>query len=732
MKKFSFILAFLFTLSGVKAGDLQVYQDTTKSDNERIDNLLSLLTIEEKINLLGTDLGVERLGIPPATHAEGLHGYQIGGPANENKIHKPTTIHCQAYGLGETWDIDLMERIGNQTADEMRWYYSQPESFHSLVMRAPNADLARDPRWGRTEESFGEDPFLTGEMTVAKIKGMQGNNPRYWKVASLMKHFLANSNEFGRDSTSSDFSERLFHEYYSYPFMKGITEGGSRAFMAAYNKWNGIPMAVHPVYENVVRPDWQMDGIICTDGGAMGMLYTAHHYVDSLPAAAAEVVKAGLGQFLDNYKEPVKVALESGLLTETDIDKALRGNLKVALKLGLLDPDITKTPFYVHPDSPAPWELKVAKELAREATAKSIVLLKNDSVNGNTLLPLKLGEIKKIALVGEHIDEVIQDWYGGFAPYEVTILDAFKNTFEPMGIEVLSVKDNRMSQAEHLAKDADIVFVVAGNHPYGTKPDWFFCPVPSDGREAVDRRSLNLPNEDMIKQIYKANPNTVLVLQSSFPYTINWSDENLPAILHFTHSSQETGNGLVDVLTGKVNPSGRLTQTWVKDITDLPDMMDYDISNGRTYMYFDGDPLYPFGYGLSYSDFCYEKGSIDNQITTSDTQQPLNSVSDLDDIITLNVTLSNHSQYDGSEVVQVYASFPESKDTMRPAKQLKAFKKTFIPAGESVEVPIEIKLRDLAKWDEKAHKWAIEKGRVDFHIGSSSVNLPLIVTTNIN
>lgn len=707
------ICCFIFVAPDLKA--VEIFQDTTQTDETRINHLLSLLTLEEKINLFSTNLGVPRLGIPDCGHFEGLHGLQIGGPANT--YCQPTTVHPQAYGLGETWDVDLMERIGNLTAGEMRWYFSQDSVPHNLVMRAPNADLARDPRWGRTEESFGEDPFLTAAMTVAKVKGMQGNDSRYWKAASLMKHFLANSNEFGRDSTSSNFSERLFHEYYSYPFMKGITEGGSRAFMAAYNRWNGIPMAVHPVYYDVVRPEWGMDGIICTDGGAMKMLYTSHHYVDSLPSAAAEVVKAGLGQFLDDYKEPLTIAINTGLVTEEELDRSLKGNLMVALKLGLLDPDIKNTPYYVSPDAPGPWTQDYAKALARESTAKSVVLLKNEEVNGNTLLPLKTDGVKKIALIGEHIDEVIQDWYGGQPAYEVTILQAFKDTFEPLGIEILSAPDNRMSEAERIAQEADIVFVVAGNHPFGTKPDWFFCPVPSDGREAVDRRSLNLPVEDMIKQIYKKNPNTVLVLQSSFPYTINWSDENLPAILHFTHSSQETGNGLVDVITGKVNPSGRLTQTWVKDITDLPDMMDYDITKGRTYMYFKGEPLYPFGYGLSYSDFSYDK--VSGLVIT-------------DESILFNVNLSNKSGIDGEEVIQVYASYPESKDSLRADKQLRAFKKVLIPAGQTLTVPLEVKLQDLAKWDEEKHAWRIEPGKVDFLIGSSSANLPLSLSAVID
>lgn len=722
MKK-TFFLFIGFVLLGIsETRALEAFQDTTLSDQERIESLLSLLTLEEKINLFSTNLGVPRLGIPNCNHLEGLHGLSIGGPAHSNRPGKPTTISPQAYGLGETWDVELVERIGNQTAEEARWYFSQEDGPHSLVMRAPNADLARDPRWGRTEESFGEDPFLTAAMTVAKVKGLQGNQPRYWKTAALMKHFLANSNEFGRDSTSSDFSEKLFHEYYSYPFMKGITEGGSRAFMAAYNSWNGIPMAVHPVYDEVVRPQWDMDGIICTDGGAMKMLFTSHHYVDSLPVAAAEVVKAGLGQFLDDYKSSLETALASGLVTEKDLDKALLGNLKVALKLGLLDPDITKTPYYISPDSPAPFEQESAKALAREATSKSIVLLKNDPIEGERILPLKNEKIKKVGLIGDHIDEVIQDWYGGEPPYSVTILQAFKNYFEPLGIEVLSAPDNRMSVAEKIAREADIVFVVSGNHPFGTRPDWFFSPVPSDGREAVDRRSMQLPNEDMIRQIFKANPNTVLVLQSSFPYTINWSNENLPAILHFTHSSQETGNGLIDVISGAVNPSGRLSQTWVKDISDLPDMMDYDIANNRTYMFFEGEPLYPFGYGLSYSDFSYDGVTADKTEIGAE---------NLDEEIILNLKLKNNSNISGDEIIQVYASYPESKEKDRPGKQLRAFRKVNVPANETVEVKVPVKVKDLQKWDENSHQWMLEPGKVDLQIGSSSATLPLKATIKV-
>lgn len=223
-----------------------------------------------------------------------------------------------------------------------------------------------------------------------------------------------------------------------------------------------------------------------------------------------------------------------------------------------------------------------AHRLAREVTAKSVVLLKNKK-----LLPLDAGKLRKIAVIGPYSDKIVQDWYSGTPPYETTILSGIRNAVKE-GTEIIHAEDNRMGQAEKAAAAADIAIVCVGNHPYGTRADWKFSPVPSDGREAVDRKSLMLPDEDLVKLVFKANPNTILVLVSSFPYTINWSQEHVPAIVHITHCSQEQGNGLADVLFGKVNPAGRTVQTWVKDITDLPDMMDYDIRNGRTYMYHQG------------------------------------------------------------------------------------------------------------------------------------------------
>lgn len=695
------------------------FQDLNLSEEERIDKLLSLMTIDEKIRALSTELGVPRLGIRNTGHGEGLHGLALGGTGNWGgykiiygnavPVTYPTTIFPQAYGLGETWDPELITKIADIEAEEIRYYAQNPKYQRNiLIMRAPNADLARDPRWGRTEESFGEDPYHVAQMSVAFIKGLQGNNKKYWKSASLMKHFLANSNEDGRDSTSSNFDKRLFHEYYAYPFKKGIQEGGSRAFMAAYNSWNNTPMTIHPILE-YTRKAWGQNGIICTDGGALNLLIKAHKAFSNPTEGAAAIVKAGVGQFLDEYVPYIYEALDENLLTEKDIDKAIRGNYYVALKLGLLDADQTKLP-YAHigtTDTVPTFNKPEVHDFVRLVTAKSAVLLKNE----NRTLPLDKRKLKKIAVIGPRADEVLYDWYSGTAPYTISILKGIYNAVGE-NVEVIFAENNEADKAYHAAKEADVALVCVGNHVYGTKADWKYSPVPSDGREAVDRKAITLEQEDLAKIAYKANPNTILILVSSFPFAINWSQENLPAIIHITNNSQELGNGLADIIFGKINPAGRTNQTWVKSIDDLPPMMDYDIRNGRTYMYNKKEPLYPFGFGLSYTSFKYKNIKLSSNTLTDN--ETLNIIVDIE----------NTGSSDGEEVVQLYVSFPKSKID-RPIKQLKAFKREMIKQGETKSIALSLDAEDLKYWDNEQEAFLLEKGIVDLQIGASSKDIRL-------
>jgi len=313
----------------------------------RVDDILSRMTLDEKVACLGTIPNVPRLGIWGTGHVEGLHGLAMGGPGGWGGSDPiATTQFPQAIGLGETWDPDLIERAAAVEGYETR-YMAQARAYRrgGLVVRAPNADLGRDIRWGRNEECYGEDAFLNGTLVTAFVRGLQGDDPRYWQTASLLKHFLANSNEDERVHSSSDFDQRLLREYYSVPFRMGVVDGGARAYMAAYNAYNGIPCTVHPILKDITVDEWGQDGIICTDAGALTMLVTEHHYYPDHEMAAAASIKAGTNQFLDRYREGTLGALASGLLTEADIDASLRGVFRVMIRLGLLDPPEQVTSF---------------------------------------------------------------------------------------------------------------------------------------------------------------------------------------------------------------------------------------------------------------------------------------------------------------------------------------------------------------------------------------------------
>lgn len=683
------------------------FQNPNLDVEKRIDNLLSLMTLEEKVSVLGTNPSVPRLGVVGTGHVEGLHGLALGGPAQwGGKGKKPitTTTFPQAYGLGETWDVDLIQKVAQVEGYEAR-YALQKYNRGGLVIRAPNADIARDPRWGRTEESYGEDAFFNGTMTVAFVKGLQGNHPKYWQSASLMKHFLANSNEDGRTYTSSDFDERLWREYYSVPFRMGIIEGGSRAYMASYNKVNGIPATVHPMLKDITQKEWGQNGIICTDGGAFKLLLSDHKYYADSYLGAAAVIKAGINQFLDDYKEGVDGAIAKGYLTEKDIDEVIKGNFRVMIKLGMLDAT-TENPYAkigIGKDTIDPWNSEAHKKLALEATLKSIVLLKNDSVK--QLLPLQKEKLKTIAVIGLRADQVLLDWYSGTPPYVVTPLQGIKNKLGS-NVEILYAKNNADGKAATIAKKADVVIVVVGNHPV-CNAGWNDCPVPSEGKEAVDRQSLTLEQEDLIKIAYQANPKTVVALISSFPYGINWTQENIPAIVHMTQNSQELGTALADVLFGDYNPAGRLTQTWVKDITDLPDLLDYNIRNGRTYMYFQGKPLYAFGHGLSYTSFRY------NSIATN--KENL----EKDKTLTVSVSVSNTGKVDGEEVVQLYVKSIDSA-IQQPLKALKSFQRVALKSGETKIITLTLKAKNLEYWDTTQQQFELEKGQIEIQVGGAS------------
>ena len=725
MKRLVSVFAVSMAFAAVLSAQDYPFQDTKLSEEARLDNAVSLMTIDEKLGTL-VGQGVPRLGIANPGATEAIHGIVRGGdadlpnlgnagqfgggmPGRPKPKYTNSTAFPQAYGVGETWDREMAFIVGDVMSYEAR-FYSKDAPFKSLILWAPNADLARDPRWGRTEESFGEDPFLVGEMVAAEVKGIQGDDPHYWRGAALMKHFLGNSNEDNRYKTDSRFDETLFREYYSYGFWKGA-RAGAMSLMTAYNAYNGVPCIVNPFIKDILIDEWGMKGTIVDDAGALPFLYMPqmHHYAKDEHEAVQMALNAGLSRFIDSRFEQVKAAWDGGFLSEEVVNERTKANLRTMLRLGLMDADCPYDRQSFGSEEDLPWERQAFKDKARLVTQKSVVLLKNEG----GLLPVDTKKVKKIAVFGNRAEKVLKDWYGALPSYRVSPLEGIKAKVEGTDVEVKFQRWDSDGSAQELARWADLCIVCVGNHP-GTSPDWdaqsvqspwAYGTVAGDGREALDRRSLQLETEDLIKVVWQANHNTVVTLISSFPFAINWTAENVPAIVHLTQCSQELGNALADVLFGDYNPAGRLTQTWVRDILDLPNMLDYDIRHGRTYMYAKAEPIFPFGYGLSYTRFQYAGLKLEKA----------------DDCVRVSFDLKNTGARDGEEVVQLYVKFPGDD----ASKRLRGFERVAVKAGETVKVELSVPLEDLMRWDASAHQWILRPGKTQFLLGASSEDIRL-------
>jgi beta-glucosidase len=701
------------------------FKDPSLPVEKRIDSLLSLMTVDEKIGCLGTRTGVPRLGVPNFGSSEGIHGV-VQRERNQGGYERSgvtTTQFPQPPGMGESWDPELVRQAGGVEGYEARFITQTAKYDRQLLMLwGPQADLARDPRWGRSEEVYGEDPFFNGTMATAFTKGLQGDDPKYWQAAALLKHFLANSNENLRTKSNSEFDQRLFWEYYSVPFRMAFLDGGAEAVMASYNAWNGTPMAVNPVLKSIVEDKWGVQ-ILSSDGGAVKLLVTDHKRYPDQKAAVVACLKAGINQFLDTYKDETAAALKDGSITEKEIDDLLRRKFRITIKLGLLDPP-EMVPYSRIKDSPEPWTTGKDKGVSQKLALESVVLLKN----ADSLLPLKKASIKSIAVIGPLADSVQWDWYGGTPPYAITPLQGIRDEAGP-NVKVHYAADETDSAATKAAQSSDVAVVVVGNdpkcgdmgHQWHNTPDGggtLPCSVASDGREGRDRDIITLAQEQLIKQVYDVNPKTVVILVSSFPYAINWTQEHVPAILHMAHSSQDEGTALAEVLFGDYNPGGHLVTTWPKSVDQLPPMMDYNIRNGRTYMYFKGDPLYPFGFGLSYTTFKYSNLKTSSPELASD------------GALTISVDVTNTGSVAGDAVPQLYVKHLGSK-VERPREELTGFQRVSLAPSETKTVTIPLKAADLAYWNEKEGMFEVEAEPVSLMVGDSSASIKLNTTVKV-
>jgi beta-glucosidase len=710
------------------------FQDPCAPIEDRITDLLTQLTPDEKLGLMSEyQFPVTRLGIAAfTTFTEGLHGVGWAGdnttPANAggtNVLYLTGTQFPQASGLAESWDPTALSVVGATTAYEARvWNAKRAPNAQGrgvgVVVRAPLVDLQRDPRWGRTEEGYGEDPYLVGKLAEGYIGGLHGSDATYLMAASTLKHWLANNNETGRSTSSSNFDQRDLLEYYGVPFEHAIRVAHAQGIMEAYNKINGEPSATSSLLKSLVMGAWGFDGVLSTDAWVPNTLVSDQHDYPDLPTAIAAIVKAGTPLILQDqqgFRDNVKAAYTQNLMTIDDIDAALRSNLRVRFRVGDLDP-ADRVPGKKILGTETPWNGADAAQKAADVARRTVVLLKN----ANSKLPLSPAGLTKVAVVGPRANSVQRDWYGGLAPYKVTIAQGLRVKLN--SATIVTPTDATDAAAVTAATGADLTILALGNDPTcgPAPPDpnptpWATCPSMYDGREAVDRKfvALDPVQVTLAQKVFAANPNTIVVLVSSFPQALGWVADNAPAIVHIANSGQEIGTAIADVLFGDYNPAGRTTMTWYAADSDLPsDMLQYDIRAGKglTYQYFTGTPLYPFGYGLSYTTFVYT-----NLVVGAPSLR-------LCDETTVSADVQNTGTRDGDEVVQLYVSYSGGSLT-RPKMQLRGFQRVHLAAGAKQTVTFPLRGDALTYWDQANQRFAIDAGTVSIKVGASSADIRL-------
>lgn len=838
----------LMTCAVPAAQAQELYKDENVPTHERIMDLLSRLTVEEKISLLrATSPGISRLDIPKYYHGnEALHGVVRPGRF---------TVFPQAIGLAATWNPVLQEQVATVISDEARARWNeldqgreQKSQFSDLLtFWSPTVNMARDPRWGRTPETYGEDPYLSGIMGTAFVKGLQGTDGRYLKIVSTPKHFAANNEEHNRFVCNPQISEKQLREYYLPAFEACVKEGKSASIMSAYNALNDVPCTLNAwLLSKVLRNDWGFKGYVVSDCGGPSLLVSAHKYVKTKEAAATLSIKAGLDLECgdDAYDEPLLSAYRQYMVTDADIDSAAYRVLRARMQLGLFDSG-EKNPYTKI--SPAVIGSEEHQEVALNAARECIVLLKNRK----NMLPLNAKKIKSIAVVGINAgssefgdysglpviapvsvlqgikDRVGEDVKVVYAPWKSAVdgMELIQGASFPEGLQAEYFDNTKLQGTPKVRKEEWINFEPANQAPdpflpksplsvrwtgklrptvtgrytlsftsddgcrlsidgkmlidawpghavrtdtaaiyleagkdYQLKAEYYDnrdyaiaklqWRVPRVGkvtrldlygeagkavrkcetvvavlginksieREGQDRYDIQLPADqrEFLQEIYKVNPNIVVVLVAGSSLAINWMDEHIPAIVNAWYPGESGGKAVAEVLFGDYNPGGRLPLTYYRSLDELPPFDDYDITKGRTYKYFKGDVLYPFGHGLSYTSFKYSNLQV----------------MDGEEEVSVSFQLKNTGRYAGDEVSQIYVRLPE-RDEVMPLKELKGFERVSLKSGESRKVTIRLRKDLLRYWDEAKGKFVYPTGDYTIMVGASSADIRLQKTVSV-
>ena len=705
-----------------------LWKDASQPIETRVRDLLQRMTLSEKVAQMRNGAPAIPVSNVPSYDYwnECLHGVARAGVA---------TVFPQAIGMAATWDAPLLHEEADVIAAEARAKDNDYRSHHhgnsaryfGLTFWTPNINIFRDPRWGRGQETYGEDTFLTSRLAVAFIRGLQGDDPKYVKAMACAKHFMVHSGpESERHRFDAEPSERDFYETYLPHFEAAVREGHVGAVMGAYNSVYGKPACANPfLLTTLLRDQWGFTGHVTSDCGAINDIFVNHHFTDSPEKAAALAVKAGDDLCCGQDYNALDRAVQQGLITEAEIDTALGRVLTARFRLGLFDPP-EMVPYAQIPYSEN--DSQEHRALSLKVARESIVLLKNNGV-----LPLDRTKVRRIAVIGVNAVsvEMLLGNYNGDPSSSVNVLDGITSEAGPK-IEVdyqpgcaLAVHAGKpeksdpkyLDDAVQSAKSADVVIYVGG---LNSALEGEEMPVNYEGFDRGDRTRIELPapQTELLKLLQATGKPIVFINCSGSAVAMPWEAEHLAAIVQAWYSGEEGGRAVADVLFGAVNPAGRLPVTFYRSTDDLPAFTDYSMAN-RTYRYFAGKPLFAFGHGLSYTHFDYRGAKLDSA-SVNDTGT-----------INLSFELANAGKFAGDEVAEVYFRHVHSA-VPQPKEALCGFQRVHLQRGTKETVKFEIPAERFRYWDTDKKQYVVESGDYELLVGAASDDIRVRVPFRIN
>lgn len=682
----------------------------------RIKDLISRLTLQEKVSMMKHQSpAIERLGIPAYNWwNEALHGVA--------RTTEKVTVFPQAIGMAATFDTEALQKMGDITSSEGRALFNEDlrtgktgSIYRGLTYWTPNINIFRDPRWGRGQETYGEDPYLTAKMGSAIVRGLEGNDPKYLKSVACAKHYAVHSGpEYNRHSFDVRTSTYDLWDTYLPAFRELITKAKVHGVMCAYNRFDGQPCCGNSkLLSDILHKQWNFDGYVTSDCWAVSDFAQYHKTHANNTEAVSDALLSGTDLECGNLYQLLEQGVKQGLLSEREINVSLTRLFKILFKIGMFDP-ADRVPYASIGKEVI--ESAAHKKHAYEMAQKSMVLLENKK----NVLPLNYSKIKRIALIGPNADNghsQLANYFG--TPSEiVTPYSSLQKRFggkikidyiKGVGIVDKLKESPSFAQVAAQAKKSDVIIFVGGiNADYEGEAGDAGAGGYS-GFASGDRTTIALPTvqTELLKELKKTGRPLIVVNMSGSIMDFQWESQNADAILQAWYGGQAAGDAIVDVLFGQYNPSGRMPLTTYKSDKDLPAFEDYSMAN-RTYRYFTGEVRYPFGYGLSYTNFSYSSLENDPEVQTGTTIQ-------------VTTTVKNIGKMDGDEVVQLYLIHQQDKNKRTPIHSLKGFKRIHLKAGESAKVSFSLSPEELALTDSDGNLTESAK-KVDIYVGGGQPN----------